>query len=1004
MKKIIFLIFFIYKVQSILISSDQYNYSLKIQSTINNIGCNFIDNNYYFTFSFLALTTGFSNGLKFNLPSENPNYAFFICEVPPNKDNELANITCTINPQIFPVFEENNYTLPIELDSISSIIKIEDWNNNIGNNSNLGKSDCQPQYSYKFTKNNETSFSIGIDEKKNKILVGKGTFEIFSDNLNYLKINEETNYHINPYIEIDGNYGYADCIVKPYNENSGNDEIRCTINGENKVKFFPTLPKEKINNEYFRLEINEQVDLIEPSDYYKLIIQGDLNIIGCETFEDENKKYGFSFPAITSGIIEGQIFYLPLSNPNYAFAECITHISENEELSTILCYINPTIFPMFEGTYILPGDLNIINSLITINVYNWKDNIGKSPDIGFSSECLPSISYNFTKTKDKPFSVIPDKEKIHLKAKFNLENYLDNQKTSDLSLIFKLPIFLDDIFDYAECSIDFSLIYIVELDCTVKGNKAIIFPTLLQDIKINQYIKLDIYQEINLLIPEGDYTINIQGELTTIGCIEKEDGIKKYSFNFPALTTGFSEETQFILPLLNPSYAFAECIIPVSKIGENDTITCLISPKIFPIFEGNYILPNDLKEITSSITINLYNWLYQIGENPVIGFPDECFPHIFYKFTKKKDEPFLVNLDEKGQKILESKGVFEIFSENQNYPKLSSTSYKFNPAIFIDKKFGYADCLITINYTNKDDKIICTIIGDQKALFFPTFAQENNNKKFGLIDIYEEVDTFIPTEEKIIEITDNYKPFNCIEMKEGNKIYGFYLSAKISGFKNGGKFKIHLENPNYAFVECSFSIKNQEDKNQNITCSLDAQLFPLFKRTVLALPTNIETIDSIIIKNWEKYAGSFPRFELDICYPKYLFQFTKNGRKFSLRRTDKDEVLLSGFGTFKMLSNNPNYVNSNEGYDNYQFNPIIIIDNDHVKVRCMVYVSIGNPNEENELECIFNGENKAHFFPTLTEEEIHKALVRIDINEEIDLLGASYYKLSILLLFFLFLF
>ena len=52
----------------------------------------------------------------------------------------------------------------------------------------------------------------------------------------------------------------------------------------------------------------------------------------------------------------------------------------------------------------------------------------------------------------------------------------------------------------------------------------------------------------------------------------------------------------------------------------------------------------------------------------------------------------MVNLDEKGQKILESKGVFEIFSENQNYPKLSSTSYKFNPALFIDKKFGYADC------------------------------------------------------------------------------------------------------------------------------------------------------------------------------------------------------------------------------------------------------------------------------------------------------------------------
>ena len=206
MKKINILLFFIYLIQALFISSDEYNYILKIQSPINNIGCNYyIDDNYYFSFSFLAITTGFSKGLKFNLPLENPNYAFFDCEVPANNDNEEAQIICRINPQIFPVFDENNYTLPINLESIKSTIKIEDWYDNIGNNPNLGKPDCQPEYSYKFTKNNEISFSIGVDEKGQKILVGKGTFEISSDNINYLKLNGETTYHINPYIEIDGN-------------------------------------------------------------------------------------------------------------------------------------------------------------------------------------------------------------------------------------------------------------------------------------------------------------------------------------------------------------------------------------------------------------------------------------------------------------------------------------------------------------------------------------------------------------------------------------------------------------------------------------------------------------------------------------------------------------------------------------------------------------------------------------------------------------------------------
>ena len=46
---------------------------------------------------------------------------------------------------------------------------------------------CQPVYSYKFTKNNEISFSIGVDEKDQKILVCRGIFEISSDNINYLK-------------------------------------------------------------------------------------------------------------------------------------------------------------------------------------------------------------------------------------------------------------------------------------------------------------------------------------------------------------------------------------------------------------------------------------------------------------------------------------------------------------------------------------------------------------------------------------------------------------------------------------------------------------------------------------------------------------------------------------------------------------------------------------------------------------------------------------------------
>ena len=1004
MKKINILLFFIYLIQALFISSDEYNYILKIQSPINNIGCNYyIDDNYYFSFSFLAITTGFSKGLKFNLPLENPNYAFFDCEVPANNDNDETEITCKINPQIFPVFDENNYTLPINLESIKSTIKIEDWYDNIGNNPNLGKPDCQPEYSYKFTKNNEISFSIGVDEKGQKILVGKGTFEISSDNINYLKLNGETTYHINPYIEIDGNYKYAECIIYPYNENSGNDEIRCIVIGENIIKFFPTLSKETINNEYFRLEINEQIDLDIPSDYYKMTIQGDLNIIGCKDFEKENKKYGFSFPAITSGIIEGQVFYLPISIPNYAFAECTTHISENEEESTILCYINPTLFPIFNSTYILPSELNIIDSLITINVYNWKENIGKNPDIGFLAECLPNISYNFIKIKDEPFSVIPDIEKTHLIAKFNLENNFNPQTIKDLSKIYQLPIFIDDKLDFIECSIDFSQIFLIEIDCTVNennNNRAKIFPTLLQEANINQYIKIDVYQEINLLIPTKDYTIIVQGGLTVIGCVEQEDDTKRYAFSFPALSTGFTKETQFILPLTRPSYAFAECIISASKIGETDTITCLISPKIFPIFNGTYNLPNNLNEIISTITINIYNWSFHIGDDPIIGFPDNCIPHVFYKFTKKKDEPFSVTLDEKGTKIIEGKGIFEISSENQNYPKLN-TSYQFNPALFIDDKLGYADCLVTTN--NNDDKIICSIMGEQKALFFPTLAQENSNNKFCLIDIYEEVDIYVPGA-YIIEIVDNYIPFNCIQLEDGTKIYGFYLFAITSGFKNGGKFNIYLNNPYYAYAECSFSITNPEDKRQKIMCSFNTQLFPLFKRTFLDLPTKIESIDSIIIKNWEKYVGSFSHFELDSCYPEYLFQFTKNNKKFSKEITDKGEVLLVGKGAFKIISNNPNYLNSNEGYNYYQFNPTIIVDNSYEKIRCMIYVNIGNPNEDSTFECIFNGIETAEFFPTLSEEEIHKALVRIDISEEINILGDSYYKLSILLLICLFLF
>ena len=274
--RIIQLLFLLAYVIPIIFNSSTDGYTIKVASGTGLIDC-FVDdtdNKVKLEFSFKAITSGFNEKLGFKVKLDYPDYAFTECFVPPSTGKKDI-IRCYINIANFPLVEnKTSYQLPSQLNDINdtkSLISIEGWDTHIGLNPIIEINEkCNVPYTYTFVKNQEEPFKVQIDEKTwYRYLFGKGSFDgdLTLAKQNYLSETDPPVCVLTTYIYVDTDFNYYPCDIYISDEtiNSGDYEIHCTVSGEKKAVFFPTLSYSPTNQQYIKLDIYEEVSLSKSS-------------------------------------------------------------------------------------------------------------------------------------------------------------------------------------------------------------------------------------------------------------------------------------------------------------------------------------------------------------------------------------------------------------------------------------------------------------------------------------------------------------------------------------------------------------------------------------------------------------------------------------------------------------------------------------------------------------------------------------------------------------------
>lgn len=241
--KATFSLLFVIFIQACLNSPDNYVITIDENNQLTGLNCR--EGSYGFAFN--ALTTGFGDGSSFSFYCDSPYYTYFDCQVPESKQGEYQTISCWAPANIFPLLdEENTVLLPQNAPSLSSI-SIEGWDKLV-KTLNLQKcTQLEPTNTY----TSNAQFTNACDNNSpNNVISTTGTF---SSNLQGQKIfltstdEEYTTYRFEPYLIVDNKIAKAICdIYVPVASNSGEEELRCLVDGQKSGVFFETAAEFKL--------------------------------------------------------------------------------------------------------------------------------------------------------------------------------------------------------------------------------------------------------------------------------------------------------------------------------------------------------------------------------------------------------------------------------------------------------------------------------------------------------------------------------------------------------------------------------------------------------------------------------------------------------------------------------------------------------------------------------------------------------------------------------------
>jgi hypothetical protein len=256
-----------------------FQFNLALKETTKKITFSSLDmmractDKYNYFFKIHCRTDGMVKGEKITIELEYPPYASAECTLSREPESDIPgeedNFFCDINGQIYPLIKDDivlcNRTECIKGDGQ---ITIEKWENITRQNPIDREAECSYPYDY------ELSFDLDKEIKHKCLPDGKEelTFSgAYSDAKKNLELKSTTEYILNPYLEIDGNLAQSECIITPGNTTELKSsitscQVKCTLKGKKKAKFFKTVTKigEKEENsalyalipDYYKVEID----------------------------------------------------------------------------------------------------------------------------------------------------------------------------------------------------------------------------------------------------------------------------------------------------------------------------------------------------------------------------------------------------------------------------------------------------------------------------------------------------------------------------------------------------------------------------------------------------------------------------------------------------------------------------------------------------------------------------------------------------------------------------
>ena len=165
--------------------------------------------------------------------------------------------------------------------------------------------------------------------------------------------------------------------------------------------------------------------------------------------------------------------------------------------------------------------------------------------------------------------------------------------------------------------------------------------------------------------------------------------------------------------------------------------------------------------------------------------------------------------------------------------------YNFFLLAIVDNSEKSIYCTIKYRYDKKDWIFYCKFSGSKTLTLFPTIIYYPETKSHIMFYISEN-----------FQLVNCYSPSNTIKFLEVNSkcnkdlnVLNVTFSSFIFGFYQEKYFRMQLNDPSYAYLECYIPKSIITSTENFIECTLDIEKFPLIVNRKITLPETFPDVN-----------------------------------------------------------------------------------------------------------------------------------------------------------------